>query len=181
MRVSVNEQGEDWVAQVRINRKDTGEVVDGFTKFGENFFVNRESFFKELNSYLASLAPPEDWGAPDIVRIIINRYLDGKELEAKIYKDRIEDRSDEGAFSLYVELVNHAEKTVLGLAHSIALLSENDLERLVISDENEYSSEDPWIIDMLSAKTDLFKYILNPGDHLISAHKIHRGRLEKGI
>ena len=76
------------------------------------------------------------------------------------------------------ELQDLTKESTLELVTQVMELTETDKQKLVIGTQEEYDKcpEDGYILDILSARTQLFKYIINPSESVIRAAQKNIGK-----
>lgn len=69
----------------------------------------------------------------------------------------------------------------INLSQRLYLLSEDDrIDLMIASDEAYKNQTNPWNLDDLEARSELFKFIANPSDEVVKAHELHEIRRING-
>jgi hypothetical protein len=177
--VSINKLSDtSWIGRSRIKRRDTEELVDGFNVFDSSEGGLRKALSSRIQERLMQLGQPLDWGKPDKVNRILNKYLAFQEEEANVFFAVREDRSDTGVAKALTQMRDLCIANAIELTREIATLSDVEKLTLVSASQEEYgTNDDSRLLDVLRAKYFLFEYILCPTPEIIAAHETHRKHL----
>ena len=167
---------EGWL---RIYRKDINESVYGRRIFVDTLDQAIDSLEAIANDFLRTSKRPEDWENVSPVKIVLLNYLKIKDRLDSYWGKRPDGKYEDNHFRLMSEMRDLTKKSTLELVTQVMELTETDKQKLVIGTQEEYDKcpEDGYILDILSARTQLFKYIINPSESVIRLHKKHWKRM----
>ncbi len=173
---STNEK--DFFGKIRYYRKDTNEQI-----YGENIIDNSLEKIKiqlkqKASAFFESREKPSDWEISDSVKLILQEYFLRKEEIDNFFCYHQGEITKEFFYKKLSDLSKIVKDMALTLSQRISELSDEDKARLVTGSEKEYSSiDDVVIFDILSAKTDIYQYVINPSEKLAALHKKHKKKM----
>lgn len=161
-----------WRGKATILRKDSGEVVDRVSvKEGESPEAVVKRLDEVLYTKLSGLTKPLDWGKDSTIPALISRYLTlrdrsyGFVLEAEKAPAEVMAAIRERAKAFETAEVNALKQDIekLSEAQKIALVSpgEQPIE----------NREDPWVLDILTAKERLYALIDHPSPEVKAGYR----------
>ena len=172
-----------WIGEALIKRKDTGEEVPGgLSKSGLNrneIENNIFSHIKELSSFLSK--EPDDWNTK--VREILARCKDLKrnviEISLRIENSIEKGNKNTALVDNFFEFYNKSISTTIWLIKEIDKLSSIDRKKLLRSkDEVYFNIMDPWNIDEISVRDEIFKYFIDPTEGEVVEHNLHLKKIK---
>lgn len=182
---SVKGKNPFYSVQAVIKRRDTGEIVALQTKLSKN----EKSGTKEVRALVLKKyedwTKPQDWNCP--ARIVLFKYLEAKNrLDAffcfseKKTKRTLAYFGINEHFRFMSELRKATKMETLEIVKKIDRLSEKEKIRLLIAKPEEYETclSSGCSLDILTAKSDIYEYIINPSSSIKSARRKHN-RLTK--
>lgn len=174
-----------WMGVVRIKRKDTDEIVrGGFRVIAQEKDAVEEKLISKANASLKldieALGIPYEWNSP--VRPILVRYLSLRRKNTGFWlrlDDVFDGKKDSKDFSeRYTGFWNKIISESIALARSIEMLDKQERIGMLVSPDSVFDDpSDPWSLDDLDARIDIFKFFLNPSEAEINAHKTQLEKL----
>ena len=173
--------GNIYLGILRICRRDTEETVYWEKRSGDVLDQVIDSLEAIANDFLRTSKRPEDWENVSPVKIVLLNYLKIKDRLDSYWGKRPDGKYEDNHFRLMSEMRDLTKKSTLELVTQVMELTETDKQKLVIGTQEEYDKcpEDGYILDILSARTQLFKYIINPSESVIRLHKKHWKRMNR--
>ncbi len=181
-------QSEDkvWVGEALITRKDTGEEVRcGCVKYGNNKEGIEKQIYdniKENSSFLS--VPPPDWDSkvrkisahfPDLGGRITNFGLLIDDVIEKNNKDRL-------SMDVFFQFCVNLRSELIELVKEIDELSANERKELLTSRDDVYNDPtEPWNLDDLTLRSEIFKYFVRPSLDEVEAHELHDNRFKQAL
>lgn len=182
--IKFNSDAKKWMGKIRIQRKDTDEIVKGgFRVFDEDKSLLEKKIIEKLasiKSELIALGAPFEW--KNKARLVLISYL---KLQLKITKygvffdQVIEGKQDEKVFtekyaSFWLEVIEDA----LAITREIEVLSEKErIEMLVLPESVFLDPSNPWSLDEIDSRGRIIKFFLNPSEKEIYTHKLQTKKL----
>jgi len=177
-----------WIGRGHFCRKDTGEQIREYVSVrGDSKASILAALDKQIEEQLPNLPVPYDWGKPDKVRLVIQKYIrfNSQLTDAcvALEKYRAEGTlSREQLHKFYHELRDAVTEVTLQLINTLGDFSEDEKIQLMHSDPSVYAEiTDPWNLDDVYARDGLFKYIIAPTTEIIKAHDEHVRRMLKAF
>lgn len=177
---------ESWIGRIRSYRKDTGENwYYGKTIITQNRQELDSQLLEEKSKLYSLLEIPYDWEHKS--RKILVRYL---KLTEKITKfsltflsGNMVDKETTGELKdKYFELCNFLVNESILIVSEINSLSEEDRYELILSKGHIFDKPtDPWNLDDLSGRSEIFKFILNPNEREKSLHAQHIKQMKEAF
>lgn len=170
--------GQDWRAKATVFRKDSGERVDSALITGATLEEAQRALETAISRKLDAMVRPPDWGRDPEPPAIIASYL---QLREQLYALHLQESSDP----------EHAEQARRDAkALEAARLSELkacvnrllDSQKLALfkpTPEQAATPDNPWHLDDLTAKLELFRLLDAQSPSLQSAEQELRDLLQK--
>jgi len=137
----------------------------------------------KLRSELSLLGRPEDWGCP--VRLIIRKYLNIREYEGRIYQDVFGRFDRETVYKALRDISDHRKSVSLELVRCMTALDEEQRVELFSATDEQYASlsdnSDLEIVDIMTAKKELYDYVISPSPRVERAYVLLTDRMEKAL
>ncbi len=172
-------------ARASITRKDSGSLVPPplvARAESEDLVISRLA--EELRERILSLGEPETGHGNASASTILVRYLNFRNAATKI-RFEVEQAISSGGAELEMvrtqlhDLQNLTRDATCELVRDLAKVPESEQLALLESEENTYdNAEDPWSLDDLTARQEIYKYLLEPSSVLEEAHRRHAARIE---
>ncbi|NHZ98589.1 hypothetical protein [Massilia sp. CCM 8734] len=171
-----------WIVRVEVKRIDSNEVVGGSQRSGES----RESAFKLIienfdKNFSLLPRPPPEWERMDLRSLLIDYKVFSDKLTAflvqleKLRRSGSLSESDLhrsywGSRDLLIDYTKV-------FSRKLNEISEVDRIALMTSYDDAYKNRtDPWNLEDLQRRSDLFRFIENPSQEVVRAHEIHDAR-----
>ncbi len=156
--------GGSWRVRATIRRKDSGEVVDQIiVRRGESAEAVRRRLDEALHQRLSILRKPEDWGKSAAVTALIDRFLATRDRAYGYHLKAEEAKSPEARTRIVLEGRAWETREMEALKRDVAALGES--EKVDLANPTAYQTthnDDPWVLDILSAKQRLLGLIDTP-------------------
>lgn len=174
-----------WIGRIRSYRKDTDENWHHSKTILAKSQQELELQLEEEKIKLHSLLDiPYDWDQKS--RKILVRYLNiTKEITrfSALFLTSNNDHSTMGSIKdKYFELCNFLIGESIFIVSEINSLSEEDRCELILSRDHIFNDPtNPWNLDDLSGRMEVFKFFLNPSEKEKNLHAQHKKRLEDAL
>lgn len=172
-----------WMVRGIVVRKDTGETVGGTQIRTDDINQALRKLKKSLKPMVAALArPPLEWGGTSIRQILMTYMSFNDEvtsayvsLEKKLALGKLtKDELHKYHYAIY-EMVSRQTIQLIG---KLEMLTEVEKQKIVTSPEEVYRQiQDPYNLDDVYARDEIFKFILHPSTEIIKRHETHRARM----
>jgi hypothetical protein len=174
-----------WIGRIRSYRKDTGENW----YYGKTIIAKSQQELElKLDDEKIKLYPlldiPYDWEQKS--RKILVRYLRLAEETTRFSSLFLTDDNDhskvDNVKDKYFELCGFLIDESIFIVGEISALSEEDRCELILSRDHIFSDPtNPWNLDDLSGRLEIFKFFLNPSEKEKDLHEKHRKCLEAAL
>jgi hypothetical protein len=161
-----------WRARAIIRRKDSDEVVDQISIQGCADENSAEDGLRQtLQARLSALSKPSDWGKDNSTSRLIREYLARKE-EAYHYQMKAHGAPPSERQAILDEGEAFLEGQKASFRRIVASLNED--RRVALITPTPYQAahpDDPWVLDDLGAKKDLYRLITDPTPRVQAAYR----------
>lgn len=174
-----------WIGRIRSYRKDTGENWH----YGKTILTKSQQELElQLEEEKIKLYPlldiPCDWEQKS--RKILVRYLKLTEEITRfsaLFLTGDDDHSmTSGIKDKYFELCDFLIDESVFIVGEINSLSEEDRCELILSRDHVFDDPtNPWNLDDLSGRMEIFKFFLNPSEKEKDLHEQHKKRVEDAL
>lgn len=154
--------GPRWQAFATIVRTDSEEPVEHLSAKGDSAEMAEQQLTALIEAKLAALEPPKDWGRDPTVFRLIQRYL---RMNDQLYGMVLQAGSagEPEASTLRRDAKAYERAELWALQEQIAALNELQRIELATPTEEQWARrEDPWVLDVLTAKKRLSRLIPDP-------------------
>lgn len=176
--INLDSNSKKWVGKVNSYRKDTNEIIDiGFICINqdkeilEKIILDKIDFLKEE---LISVGVPLEWNSPirpilidclKYIEFVVNfNLLCQKAINGEVCHDKFKN-----------ECIRFCDKQIfrtLSLTNRIECLSLKERINILISPDKVFEDpSDPWSIDDLKSRIEIFKFFLNPSSEEVNVHE----------
>lgn len=170
---------DNWGGRLTVFRKDSEEVVGGIQCNGQSSDDAIAILRIKAQAYFESLPrPPYEWERVTLRQLLVDyREFNNKLTQILVSLEKLRARGDLSDTELHRSFWSAREQAIEGgvvFSHRLATLSEKDLIDLMTSDERVYQDQtNPWHLEDMDGRAALFKYITNPSEKVVAAHKAH--------
>ena len=169
-RARARPRGKEWLATATVVRADTGEPVDHILVRAATPAAAEAQLDAEIQRKLADLAKPDDWGRDPTVFRLLQRSL---QLRDELYGrfERANSASTIDAATISRDAQRYEQEEMKRLQQQVEALTEAQLIELVTPTADQLAHTDsPHVLDMLSAKEHLSRFILHRSPAVRAAH-----------
>ncbi|HRD68403.1 MAG TPA: hypothetical protein PKY50_19920 [Candidatus Competibacter sp.] len=182
--ITFNADAAKWMGKVRIQRKDTNEIVKGgFRVFDKEKSLVEEQIIEKMDivkTELFSLGVPFEWNNRG--RLILVHYLQlrSKIAEYMISCDRVISREEDKKYfsEKYANFWLQIIEDTIEIARSIEVLSAQErVDMLIFPERIFHNPSDPWNLDEIDSRVGIIKFFLNKSEQEINTQKIQIKKL----
>jgi hypothetical protein len=161
-RRPAKQAGPRWRASATILRADTDEPVERLAARAPTPDEAEKELDAALGSRLAALEKPSDWGRDPTVPRLVQRYL---RLRDEVYGmvQEAEGRAEPDARALVARAKAYDRDEMTKLRQRVEALTEAQrVELATPTPEQLADADDPWVLDLLTARSELCRFIPRP-------------------
>jgi hypothetical protein len=182
--IKFNSDAKKWMGKIKIQRKDTNEIVKGgFRVFDEDKSLLEKKIIEKLGSIkseLIALGTPFEWKTKARLALLSYLKLQIKITKYGVFCDQvIAGKEDEKVFSeKYAGFWLEVIEDTLAITREIEMLSEKErIEMLILPKSVFLDPSDPWSLDEIDSRGQIIKFFLNPSEQEINTHKLQTKKL----
>lgn len=173
--------GKTWRVRATIHRQDSGEVIDQILiREGESVEEVEKRLDEALRQNLGHLGKPVDWGKSPVPAALLDRYL---AMLNKTYEYHLKSEDAPGSEVQKIQNEGRAYKArqLAALKKDVAALSNEQKVALVEPTIYQRANpRDPYVLDILAAKDQMFSLIENPTPEVQAAYQTLTTLMEQG-